>query len=237
MNASPWWYRQRGLVLMAIYVLAFWAAPAVLAMLGVTYAPTFVWLGERLGPQGTDALLALAVVAMFGCFAIRAWGSAYLSAGVVWNPDALTDALLVDGPFRYTRNPLYLGNLFMALGFGRFATPLGFATIAIGHAIFLPMLMRYEAEGLRARYGAVYGAYERAVPPLFPRLTPARVAGSVVGTPVFAQGMRAEIFSGAAAVGVLALALFGHRAFLPFLELLVLGWLVQRWVTQKTAAV
>ena len=187
------------------------------------------WLAGFLGANWAYPLLALGAAAMVGCFAIRAWGSSYLSASVVWNPDAQTGALLVDGPFGFVRNPLYLGSVLMALGFGMLATPLGFGIIALGHAIFLPMLMGYEARGLHEKYGAAYEAFALAVPAIVPRLTPAHVEGGAARTPSFSQGLRSEIFSACCAIAMILLIVVGWRyGQWIFYALILGGWLAQR---------
>lgn len=132
---SPWWYRLRGAVMGTIYLAGFFGT---------------AWSGSSVIAIAPRLLLTLATLLVIAGWAIRVWGSSYLSARVVWNPDAKTNTLLVDGPFRYLRNPLYFGNALLALGIGMLATPLGLAVIVLGHAIFLPMLMSYEASGLRA---------------------------------------------------------------------------------------
>lgn len=229
---SPWWYRQRGLVLAAVYALAFFGGSLLWSLGGRQDEALAMWAGARLGSFGPDLVLALGTLLAITAWAIRVWGASYLSARVVWNPDATTNALLVDGPFRYLRNPLYLGNALLALGIGTLAAPYGFAILIIGHAIFLPMLMRFEERGLRERYGAAYDAYARAVPAFIPRLTPAHVNGSVTGTPSLVQGLRAEILSAALVIGMLEVWFAGRYGGIIFIALWIGGWLAQRLVTQ-----
>jgi protein-S-isoprenylcysteine O-methyltransferase Ste14 len=225
---SPWWYRLRGLVLGLIFVAAFFGGSALWSIGGRTYWPVTAWAGLPMGEQGPELLLAIATLLVIAGWAVRVWGSSYLSARVVWNPDARTDALLVDGPFRYVRNPLYLGNALFATGIGMLATPYGFAIIVIGHSVFLPMLMHYEARGLRARYGSVYDTFAREVPAFVPRLTPATVSGSVSGVPSLAQGLRAEILSACLVMGMVAVWFAGDRSEPIFFALWIGGWIVQR---------
>jgi protein-S-isoprenylcysteine O-methyltransferase Ste14 len=225
---SPWWYRLRGLVFGLIYLTAFGFGAALWTMGGRPYWPVTVWAGVRMGAYGPHVLLAFATLLVIAAWAIRVWGSSYLSARVVWNPDAKTHALLVDGPFRYVRNPLYLGNALLAGGIGMLATPYGLLIVIIGNAIFLPMLMRYEARGLRRQYGAAYDAYAREVPAFLPRLTPARVIGSVAGVPSLAQGLRSEILCAALVAGMIEVWFAGQLAIPIFYALWIGGWIVQR---------
>jgi len=234
--ASPWWYRARGFIIASMYIVGFVLGPPLGAPLGLGRIPAFAWIGLRFGSEGPARVLALATLCVLICFLLRAWGSAYLSASVVWNADAKTDALLVDGPFRFVRNPLYLGNLFMALGFASIAPPIGAAIILIGNALFMIRLSSYESDEMRLRFGDLYASYERAVPSLLPRLTPATVAGSSRGTPRVAQGLRSEIFSGIATLAMIAYFVFGHRALPIFYGMLVVGWVAQSLQTRRLSA-
>jgi steroid 5-alpha reductase family enzyme len=78
----------------------------------------------------------------------------------------------VSGPYAYTRNPLYFGTFFIALGFGvASGSWLLFLIVAayIG-SIYFPV-MNVEAFELESRLGEEYREYAANVPILFPRLT------------------------------------------------------------------
>jgi hypothetical protein len=49
---------------------------------------------------------------------VRTWASAYLASERVHDPNLRTEGVVADGPYRHVRNPLYLGNLLLALGMG-----------------------------------------------------------------------------------------------------------------------
>lgn len=203
-DRSPWWYRWRFLTIGAVFGGGFFFGNLVTGMLGWPVAPAAVLWGARLGPDGARMLYGVAFLFALVAWALRTWGGAYLRPDVVWNADALGDRLLVDGPFSYVRNPLYLGNLFLALAAGLLAPPLGFAIVVIGNVFMALALAGVESRLLRARYGAAYDAYAAAVPALLPRATPAQVEGSVRGTPSLALGLRSEIFSALLALSLLA---------------------------------
>jgi len=44
---------------------------------------------------------------------------AYLHSSVVHDSQLHSDRLVADGPYRRVRNPLYLGNILLAFGLGR----------------------------------------------------------------------------------------------------------------------
>jgi len=224
---SPWWYRFRELIFAASYFVGFVGGDALTPGNDPTL-PTFVVAGRFLGDRGPELLLALATLCVIGCWAIRVWGASYLRAAVVWNQNALNHRLIVAGPFRYLRDPLYLGSLLLAVGFGLLAPPLGFALIVVANAILVRMLIREEAALMRASYGETYDAYRAAVPSLVPRLGPADVAGSETVRPSLAQGLRSEIFSAGFAIAMVLLAFGGPRMLPEFYAIGISGLLVSQ---------
>jgi hypothetical protein len=171
-------------------------------------------------PQILLTSIALLAVA---AWTLRVWGASYLSAAVVWNADARDDRLIVDGPFRYVRNPLYLGSVLLAVALGAFATPLGFILIVAGNVLFSLALISEETPVLRARYGEVFGSYRAAVPSLIPRLSPADVPGAARTRPLLRQGLQSEVFVGLLTLGTLALCVLRDRGLPVFYALFAVG--------------
>jgi protein-S-isoprenylcysteine O-methyltransferase Ste14 len=80
--------------------------------------------------------------------------------------------LAVTGPYAQTRNPLYLGSAFLAVGFGVAGYSWSAGALVIGYfAIFYYAVMRNEEEDLRKRFGAAFDEYAARVPLFFPRFT------------------------------------------------------------------
>jgi protein-S-isoprenylcysteine O-methyltransferase Ste14 len=88
-------------------------------------------------------------------------------------PVAPTERLVVGGPYRYVRNPMYLAVGAVVVGqallLGR-AVLLAYAC-AFGAAVFA-FVHWYEEPTLFRRFGEQYEAYRRAVPGWRPRRTP-----------------------------------------------------------------
>jgi protein-S-isoprenylcysteine O-methyltransferase Ste14 len=88
-------------------------------------------------------------------------------------PLAPTQRLVVGGLYRHVRNPMYLAVVAIivgqALALGRPALLLYAAAVGGATAAFVHW---YEEPTLRARFGAQYEAYRRAVPAWWPRLRP-----------------------------------------------------------------
>jgi protein-S-isoprenylcysteine O-methyltransferase Ste14 len=102
--------------------------------------------------------------------AIRLWASGYLLKTV---------ELVTAGPYRYTRNPMYLGRLLIFTGLCVMATLPYLANLGVmvaGWAVFflyyLPRKERVEPARLRGVHGEAYERYFRAVPALFPASRP-----------------------------------------------------------------
>jgi protein-S-isoprenylcysteine O-methyltransferase Ste14 len=88
-------------------------------------------------------------------------------------PVAPTKHLVVRGPYRFVRNPMYVGLLVLILGqaliFASLPLALYGAAIALAFHLFVTF---YEEPTLRRTYGAEYEAFSAAVPRWLPRLTP-----------------------------------------------------------------
>lgn len=102
--------------------------------------------------------------------AIRFWAAGHLLK---------TKELITSGPYRYTRNPLYLGRLLILTGLCVMCRLPYFANwilLGIGLAVFLfyymPRKERVEPARLRAVHGDAYDRYFKAVPALIPTLRP-----------------------------------------------------------------
>jgi protein-S-isoprenylcysteine O-methyltransferase Ste14 len=102
--------------------------------------------------------------------AIRLWAAGHLFK---------TKLLITSGPYRFTRNPLYLGRFLILTGVAVMAYRSDglnwIALLAAWLVFFLYYMRRKEAiepARLRQVHGDAYEAYYRAVPALFPRLTP-----------------------------------------------------------------
>ena len=210
---SPWWYRRRALIMGLIYVAGF-----------AIRAPLYVSVAQSLHA------LALVLELVAASWALRVWGSSFLTSATVWSANSKTGALVTGGPFAYTRNPLYLGNVLLAFGIGALAAPWGWVFINIANMAFVVMLIRWEERGMRARYGQVFDAYCTHVPRLFPRLTPGAYSNA---QPSIREGLRAEIFTGAILAGTVAVVADPTSGWAAFAALYVAGITTQIMLARK----
>jgi len=89
-----------------------------------------------------------------------------LASGHVQKNEQLT----MTGPYAYTRNPLYLGSLILAIGFVIAARSLWIALVLVILllAVYLPVI-RAEEKYLAQRFPE-FGSYATRVPRLLPRM-------------------------------------------------------------------
>jgi protein-S-isoprenylcysteine O-methyltransferase Ste14 len=87
-----------------------------------------------------------------------------------WDP---TSRLVVRGPYRYVRNPMISGVLFILLGEAALLDSVSlliwFAAVFAVNAVYLPLL---EEPGLSRRFGDDYERYRAHVPRWLPRVRP-----------------------------------------------------------------
>jgi protein-S-isoprenylcysteine O-methyltransferase Ste14 len=126
--------------------------------LGFAFAILYFWLAHP-----TWRFIALGTIAIIPGVLIRALASGHVRKN---------ESLATSGPYAYTRNPLYLGSLFIGVGFAVAAQSLwiGLALVAMFFAIYLPVILD-EEKFLRQRFPE-FDAYARRVPRMFPSLSP-----------------------------------------------------------------
>lgn len=113
--------------------------------------------------------------------AVRLWGVRHIGVVSRTRSDRL-GPLVAAGPFAYVRNPLYLGNLALWVGFCLSARTAWLAPVVLGvlaaeyHAI-----VRWEEALLHARWGQPYAAYLDRVPRWLPAW-PSRTTATPVST-------------------------------------------------------
>ena len=88
-------------------------------------------------------------------------------------PVAPTERLVVGGPYRYVRNPIYVALTAALVGEALFLGYLVLVAYAAAFAALCAGFVRwYEEPTLRRRFGVQYETYRRAVPGWRPRLRP-----------------------------------------------------------------
>lgn len=214
MRATKWEFEQRFWVIMAIYFAGFFLS-------AIDHLPFIAWVRHLISPsiaRGTPEaetfariVITAGALLIFVAAAIRTWGAAYLRTEVVHDTSQHSETLVADGPFRYTRNPLYLAGLPMAAGLGVLASRSGFVFLVLAHWIFFYRLIFREEEALRQSQGESYLAYCRSVPRFWPSLTPRVPSGNL--EPQWGQAFVGEIFVWLFGLAELAIAVTLDRRF------------------------
>jgi protein-S-isoprenylcysteine O-methyltransferase Ste14 len=213
MTASDFEFRHRMSLIAGIFAVAFccsWIDPR---NAGDALARRLISWGvpaSDAGGRHVAFLLAFALVAAGA--ALRTWGTAHLEVETMEDARLRSERLVVAGPYRHVRNPLYLGNLLVATGVGFLASRLGFIVLVAGMGVFLVRLILREEQHLLRRHGAAFKPFLE-VPRLWPAWR-ARVAGSSTARPRWIPAVLAELlmWAAAAAMGVYA-ASFSLAAF------------------------
>ena len=124
--------------------------------------------------------------------AVRIWGAAYLGADVVQSGTMLGDRVIAAGPYRYTRNPLYLGTICHSVAVAMLMRPAA-AVLTLALIVLLQFrLIGREEQYLQERLGQAYLDYLRVVPRLLPGLHH-RIANSPLA-PDWKQGILSEVY-------------------------------------------
>jgi protein-S-isoprenylcysteine O-methyltransferase Ste14 len=184
-------YRIRPWIIAVIFFAAFqlyrWDHVSAAAALAA-------WLTPGGGDvQKTQTLIfAIGAAATLAAAALRTWAAAYMSSSVVHDPRVHDSRLVADGPYRYLRNPLYLGVVLVAFGFALAASRWGFVLLMLAIPFFQYRLTLREEGALKATQGGSYRRYLAAVPRMFPSLRP-RVPASGM-RPQWGQAVRGELF-------------------------------------------
>lgn len=217
MPATKFEYRFRFYIHLLVYALGFFATWTYLPFWNANLStqannePAWLELSTLIYRQGwltySSAVMVLLVVALvltaLGAI-FRIWGTAYVGASIVQSQTMHGTTLLADGPYRRTRNPLYLGTLLHTIGIALLMPPSG-AIFAIALLWVFQFRLAFAEEGfLAAQFGQPYLDYKTAVPRFLPAPSPAVPSANL--KPHWLQSVLGEIyFIGA----FLTLAIFG----------------------------
>jgi protein-S-isoprenylcysteine O-methyltransferase Ste14 len=218
MQATRFEYRFRFAIHVLIYALGFGLVPladrftpGIVQALQVATRSTWLIAASILSRQHllsfTAAVVVLLVVALvftgLGAW-FRVWGAAYVGARVVKSSEMHGERMLADGPYRRTRNPLYLGTLLHTAGLAILMPPVGAALAIALIWIFQVRLALAEEPFLTAKFGQAYVEYRAAVPRFLP--APAALVAASGEQPRWGQAVLGELYF----IGVfVTMAVFG----------------------------
>lgn len=137
--------------------------PFAYPILGVAAA-----LGLRLlgfGPESRFQLLAGTIAVTLGVTGM-AWAIlAQVRRGTSPNPYSAANSLVVNGPYRFSRNPIYLADLLLVAGAVLVMTkPWALALLVPVFLGLRRVVVRHEEPYLESRFGDDYREYRRYTP-------------------------------------------------------------------------
>jgi protein-S-isoprenylcysteine O-methyltransferase Ste14 len=186
-RATYWEFRNRAWVFGAFFGVAFFlysVDPVNAAAACANFITRLAILNANFVAR---TVLTIAALFTAAAAAMRTWGSAYLHRDIVYASEVKSASLVAGGPYRHVRNPLYFGNLLMAVGVGALASRAGFLFLLIAMFVFdLRLILREESELRASRAFSLRRG--RAFRP--PRKSP-------TGSPVFATKPGAGLFRSA----------------------------------------
>ncbi len=172
------WLRRRGLwAWYLVEVGGLWGGTTLLIFV---LAPW--WLSWRWG--GALPLQVLGGLLLVGSVAVGAWAAfkmgwaRLLFAGALFPPGAgaeenrIPQRLVVEGPYRYVRNPLYDTDFLLIVGTALLTRSWFLVLLAALYLAQLGLQLPLEERELRKRFGRQYRRYCQLVPRFVPRLKP-----------------------------------------------------------------
>ena len=210
MKAFPLEYRLRYLVHGIIYALGFFAPWERYTSLTLGSSTWWLFLASIPAREHwLDFTASSQILLILGCIAatlgaaLRVWGVAYLGASIVHSGSLHGSRVLADGPYRYVRNPLYLGTLLNVIALSLLMPPTGAIFAIVFIALVQVRLIGAEEPFLLGKLGEPYQLYCAAVPRLLPSLRP-RVPRAGIH-PNYRNAILSELFVVGSALSFIAL--------------------------------
>jgi protein-S-isoprenylcysteine O-methyltransferase Ste14 len=196
MNAATLVFRFRLVIFVLLYALGFFppwdfhsGGSGTLWLAASTLIARAGWISLA---SATLAVTVTALACLIAGAILRVWGTAYLGSGVMRDSALHGEGLMAAGPYRYLRNPLYLGAWFLALGTSILMPPDGAPFFLPVFSILVLLLITTEERFLSTKLGSAYQQYCLLVPRLLPRVNPGAAASSA--RPHWVQALLAETY-------------------------------------------
>jgi len=246
MRASAIEFRLRMVIQIIIVFFGFWA-PWLGGWDFGRRISTLEWLPLELSRMGlasftvaTPIIIVLGALAALAGAVLRVWGAAYLGYSTVHHGEMQAGAVMADGPYRYMRNPLYLGGWFMMIAVSLLMPPSGaLFTVVLITAFYLRLILGEEAF-LAGQLGQPYQEYLRAAPRLLPRLRGSLPAAG--NKPHWLTALFTEVFPIGAFFTMAVLAWFYDQQLMlegllwSFLASLLARGLMKQWIATLVGA-
>jgi protein-S-isoprenylcysteine O-methyltransferase Ste14 len=219
LRATEFEFRFRFFIIIGVFTAGFMCYSLdpvnVSVMLAERVMGPLAGLGVHNERHVVQALMGLGAALCVLASLIRTWAAAYLQSDIVHDWNLHGEGLVADGPFRQVRNPLYLGGVLLAFGFGMAASRLGFVVMVVGLTLFYYRLIFREESLLASTQGESYARFLKAGPRLIPSITPRVPSGGLV--PRWGQAFVGETFMWFFSLALVLFAVtLNQRLFLIF---------------------
>jgi len=143
------------------------AFPPLIAAIGIAIGLglTFAYPVPIVDHTAKGTLFGLGVVFLVIWFALAISANlTFRRKGTPVNPYAPTTALAQDGPYRFTRNPMYLGLVLLTVGFALVMNSMWLILIAVPIMLALRnLVIVHEERYLEGKFGDEYRDYSKRV--------------------------------------------------------------------------
>ena len=161
------WRLAKSILILPVNVVG--VIPAVILWASAGTAVDWAWPSSA-NPRSWLALPLAVLGAALAVMTVRLFVGVGEGTPAPWDPP---QKLVVRGPYRYVRNPMISGVLFMlaaeALAFGSWPLAGWWMFFFAANSVYFPLV---EEKGLEARFGEPYRVYKANVPRWLPRLRP-----------------------------------------------------------------
>ena len=198
MRATRFEFRYRVAIIGVIYTLgfaAFWYFPLGLATGQTTWLIlSSLMAGTHWLTLNTATLFVTVIALVCGVAgtALRVWGTAHLGATTMTGSEMLAGQMVVSGPYRHLRNPLYVGLWLLSVPISILMPVAGAIFVFLMLSVFLLRIIGGEESHLSEKLGGTYHSYRSRVPRLFP--TPVAAVSHSGLRPRWMQALMAEAF-------------------------------------------
>ena len=122
-----------------------------------------IWIPTKVLPNSVGWALG-GILMVFGAVLAGSAMSKFKDVGTTVRPDRAPSALVIAGPYKFTRNPMYLGLAFVYLGIAIAGqSVLALILLPVVLAIIRRWAIKPEEAFLERRFGAEYMSYKQKV--------------------------------------------------------------------------
>jgi len=152
-----------GIVLM-VYLISFLGFPGIpgnMALLGNLFG-----LSPDISIKTGFIIVSLLMMA---ATILRMWAGSVLASEFVMSFKVRKEVFINKGPYKVSRNPIYLADLIAFFGFAFCLSPVGFAMPVLIY-LHYNQLITYEETNLEEQFGEAFREYRKATPRFLPNL-------------------------------------------------------------------